>query len=80
MLCHCRRNCKPRSRILSDRAGKSNRYAGAIEAFGKDFEARVVETVGAVLSRMNVPTRDDIESLKKSVDRLNKKAAALRTA
>ena len=51
-----------------------------IEAFGKDFEARVVETVGAVLSRMNVPTRDDIESLKKSVDRLNKKAAALRTA
>lgn len=51
-----------------------------IEAFGKDFEARVVETVGAVLSRMNVPTRDDIESLKRSVDRLNKKAAALRSA
>lgn len=51
-----------------------------IEALGKDFEARVVETVGTVLGRMNVPTRDDIESLKKSVDRLNKKAAALRTA
>jgi poly(hydroxyalkanoate) granule-associated protein len=50
-----------------------------IETLGKDFEARVVETVGTVLSRMNVPTRDDIESLKKSVDRLNKKAAALRT-
>jgi poly(hydroxyalkanoate) granule-associated protein len=51
-----------------------------IETLGKDFEARVVETVGTVLSRMNVPTRDDIESLKKSVDRLNKKAAALRAA
>lgn len=51
-----------------------------VEAFGKDFEARVVETVGTVLNRMNVPTRDDIDSLKKSVDRLNKKAANLRTA
>jgi poly(hydroxyalkanoate) granule-associated protein len=51
-----------------------------VETISKDFEARVVETVGTVLSRMNVPTRDDIEALKRSVDRLNKKAAALRTA
>ncbi|MEP0546001.1 MAG: phasin family protein [Rhodothermales bacterium] len=51
-----------------------------VEAFGKDFEARVVETVGTVLNRMNVPTRDDIDSLKKSVDRLNKKAVELRAA
>jgi poly(hydroxyalkanoate) granule-associated protein len=51
-----------------------------VEAISKDFEARVVETVGTVLSRMNVPTREDIDSLKRSVDRLNKKAAALRTA
>lgn len=50
------------------------------ETFSKDFEARIVETVGTVLNRMNVPTRDDIESLKKSVDRLNKKAADLRLA
>lgn len=48
------------------------------EAFGKDFEARVVEMVGTVLNKMNVPTRDDIEALKRSVDRLNKKAADLR--
>lgn len=51
-----------------------------IETISKDFEARVVDTVGTVLSRMNVPTRDDIDALKRSVDRLNKKAAALRTA
>lgn len=51
-----------------------------VEAFGKDFEARVVETVGTVLNRMNVPTRDDIDALKKSVDRLNKKAVQLRAA
>ena len=48
------------------------------EAFGKDLETRVVEIVGAVLGTMNVPTRDDIEALKQSVDRLNKKAADLR--
>ena len=48
------------------------------EALGKDFETRVVEIVGAVLGKMNVPTRDDIEALKQSVDRLNKKAADLR--
>lgn len=48
------------------------------EAFGKDFETRVVEMVGAVLNKMNVPTRDDIEALRRSVDRLNKKAANLR--
>lgn len=51
-----------------------------VEAFGKDFEARVVETVGTVLHRMNVPTREDIDALKKSVDRLNKKAVELRAA
>ena len=50
------------------------------EVISKDFEARVVEVVGTVLNKMNVPTRDDIESLKKSVDRLNKKAADLRLA
>lgn len=48
------------------------------EVFGKDFETRVVEMVGTVLNKMNVPTRDDIEALKRSVDRLNKKAADLR--
>lgn len=51
-----------------------------VETLSKDFENRIVETVGVVLSKMNVPTRDDIESLKKSVDRLNKKAADLRLA
>jgi poly(hydroxyalkanoate) granule-associated protein len=51
-----------------------------VETFGKDFEARVVETIGTVLNRMNVPTRDDIDALKKSVDRLNKKAIQLRAA
>ena len=51
-----------------------------VETLGKDFEARVVETVGTVLGRMNIPTRDDIDALQRSVDRLNKKAAALRTA
>lgn len=51
-----------------------------VEAFSKDFEARVVETVGTVLHRMNVPTREDIDALKKSVDRLNKKAIELRAA
>lgn len=49
-----------------------------VEALSKDFETRVVDMVGTVLNKMNVPTRDDIESLKKSVDRLNKKAADLR--
>ncbi len=52
--------------------------ARKVEAFGKDFETRVVAMVGAVLGKMNVPTRDDIETLKQSVDRLNKKAADLR--
>lgn len=51
-----------------------------VEIISKDFEARIVEVVGTVLNKMNVPTRDDIESLKKSVDRLNKKAADLRLA
>ncbi len=51
-----------------------------VEALSKDLEARIVEAVGTVLHRMNVPTRDDIESLKKSVDRLNKKAIELRSA
>ena len=54
--------------------------ANALVELSKDFEARVVEMVGTVLNKMNVPTRDDIDSLKKSVDRLNKKAADLRLA
>lgn len=62
-------------REAEDEAEKAGRK---VEAISKDFEARVVETVGTVLSRMNVPTRDDIDSLKRSVDRLSKKAVALR--
>ncbi len=50
------------------------------QAVGSDVEARIVEIVGTALHRMNVPTRDDVESLKRSVDRLNKKALALRAA
>lgn len=46
----------------------------------KALEERVAESVTAVLQRMNVPTREDVESLKRSVERLDKKTADLRAA
>ncbi|MEM1042587.1 MAG: phasin family protein [Bacteroidota bacterium] len=51
-----------------------------IEAVSSEVETRIVEMIGTALNRMNIPTRDDVESLKRSVDRLNKKAVALRSA
>lgn len=51
-----------------------------IETVSADIETRIVEMVGTALHRMNIPTRDDVESLKRSVERLNKKAVALRAA
>lgn len=51
-----------------------------VEAVSQEVEARIVEMVSTVLHRMNIPTRDDVDSLKRSVDRLNKKAVELRTA
>ncbi len=65
------------ARELEEEVGEVRRAADEI---GTDIETRIVETIGTVLHRMNVPTRDDVESLTRSVDRLNKKAIALRAA
>ena len=65
---------------LQDAEREAKQVGRKVEVVSKDFEARVVDMVGTVLNKMNVPTRDDIESLRKSVDRLNKKAADLRLA
>lgn len=46
----------------------------------KALEERVAEVLTATLQRMNVPTREDIEALKRSVERLDRKAAELRAA
>lgn len=51
-----------------------------VEVQAKALEERLVETVAEVLRRLNVPTRDDVEALKRSIDRLNEKTAALRAA
>ncbi len=51
-----------------------------IEAVSSEVEERIAEMVGTVLHRMNIPTRDDVDSLKRSVERLNKKAVELRAA
>lgn len=63
---------------IEDARRETAKVGRKVETLSKDFENRIVETVGVVLSKMNVPTREDIESLKRSVDRLNKKAADLR--
>ena len=63
---------------IKDAKREAKQAGRRVEIVSKDFEERIVEIVGTVLNKMNIPTRDDIESLKKSVDRLNKKAAALR--
>lgn len=51
-----------------------------VEARAQALEARLSEALGEVLRRLNVPTREDVEALRQSIDRLNEKTAALRAA
>ncbi len=51
-----------------------------LEHRSEALEQRVSAMVVDVLKRLNVPTRQDVEALKRSVDRLDRKAAELRAA
>jgi len=42
------------------------------------LEERVSKVIVDVLQRMNVPTREDVDALKRSVDRLDRKTSELR--
>jgi poly(hydroxyalkanoate) granule-associated protein len=44
------------------------------------LEDRVAAAVTRALQRMNVPTREDVDALRQSVERLDRKTAALRGA
>lgn len=50
------------------------------ELQAKALEDRVAVAVTRVLQRMNVPTREDVDALRQSVERLDRKTAALRSA
>jgi len=59
---------------------EATKAARRIDYSSKAFEDRVVKTVTTVLQRMNVPTREDLDALKRAVERLDKKTAELRAA
>lgn len=64
-----------------EKAGQKVRAASEkAEAFGAAFEKQLADSIAATLRRMNVPTREDVESLKRSVDRLNRKTESLRAS
>ncbi len=68
-------------RAEAEEAAAEVREAGRkAEATAKAMEDRVAEAVTDVLQRMNVPTREDVDALKRSVERLNKKTLELRAA
>lgn len=50
------------------------------QAAAAKLDQRVTEAVKVALQRLNVPTREDVDALQKSVERLDKKTAALRAA
>lgn len=50
------------------------------EARRQEFEKRLSEMVTDALQRMNVPTRADVDALKRAVERLEKKTLELRAA
>jgi poly(hydroxyalkanoate) granule-associated protein len=50
------------------------------QAQTKALEERVAEAVTTALQRLNVPTREDVDALKRSIERLDKKSAELRAA
>ena len=46
-------------------------WTSKAEESTKEFDKRVKETVGNVLEKLNIPSRDDMEKLEKKVQALN---------
>jgi len=46
-------------------------WTSKAEESTKEFDKRVKETVGNVLEKLNIPSRDDMEKLEKKVQTLN---------
>jgi len=46
-------------------------WTAKAEESTKEFDKRVKETVGNVLEKLNIPSRDDMEKLEKKVQALN---------
>ena len=46
-------------------------WTSKAEESTKEFDKRVKETVGNVLEKLNIPSRDDMERLEKKVQTLN---------
>lgn len=55
----------------------SRKAQGTYASVSEQVEKRLQNRVIAVLHAFNVPARDDVQSLRASVDRLNKKVQAL---
>ena len=46
-------------------------WTSKAEESTKEFDKRVKDTVGTVLEKLNIPSRDDMERLEKKVQTLN---------
>lgn len=60
--------------------GLTEETAKATKASAETLEDRISKVIVDVLQRMNVPTREDVDALKRSVERLDRKATELRAA
>jgi poly(hydroxyalkanoate) granule-associated protein len=57
---------------------RARRVSDKFKATGDEIEETISEVVAKVLHRLNVPTREDVQTLRESVERLNRKVEELR--
>jgi len=68
-----------RRKMMSERAEKRQEQVGELgKGIGERVNGAYVQTTEAVLTRANVPTRNDIQQLSKQIDSLSRKVDKVR--